>query len=233
MEKHLSRENNFEIKREDFRQTMSWRIFRIMAEFVDGFQFIAGFRKAVCIFGSHTTPSSDPDYEKAYQLAKKLAQAGYAIVTGGGPGIMEAANKGAAEAKNWSVGLNVFIPSQGERRNPYLNQSMVFHYFFTRKVMFSFAADSYIFFPGGYGTLDELTEMLCLIQTHKIRRVPIILVGRSFWTPFVNWLNDYILKTNKISAEDLNLFQLVDSPEEAYDLVLKFNHKGRKIFATF
>lgn len=226
-------ESNFEIKREDFRQTMSWRIFRIMAEFVDGFQFIAGFRHAVCIFGSHTTPSSEKDYEKAYELAKKLGQAGYAIITGGGPGIMEAANKGAAEAKTHSVGLNVFIPSQGERRNAYLNQSMVFHYFFTRKVMFSFAADSYVFFPGGYGTLDELSEMLCLIQTHKIRRVPIILVGRSFWTPFVDWLKNYVLNTGKITADDFQLFHLVDSPQEAYDIILKFNHKGRKSFINF
>jgi len=204
----------------DFRQSITWRIFRIMAEFVDGFQFLAGFKKTVSIFGSHALKSDSPYYQQAYQLGKLLGKAGFTVITGGGPGIMEAVNKGALEAGTNSVGLNIYLPPpQGERKNPYLNKSLSFHYFFTRKVMFTFSAQAYVFFPGGYGTLDEFTEMLGLIQTKKIKRIPIILIGKDFWLPFIDWIKNDILKQNLIEPEDINLFLIVDTAEEAYEII--------------
>jgi len=216
--KHEARENHTE--NGDFRQSITWRIFKIMSEFVDGFQFLAGFKKTVSIFGSHVLPESDSFYQEAYELGLSLGKAGYTVITGGGPGIMEAANKGAAEARANSVGLNIYLdPPQGERRNPYLNKSIGFNYFFIRKVMFSFSAQAYVFFPGGYGTLDEFTEMLGLIQTRKIKRVPMILVSKKFWQPLIDWIKSYMLDTKMIGPEDINLFTLVDSAEEAYKII--------------
>ncbi|MCX6736926.1 MAG: TIGR00730 family Rossman fold protein [Candidatus Parcubacteria bacterium] len=206
----------------DFRGTITWRIFRIMAEFVEGFQFLASLKKTVSILGSHTLATSDPYYQEACDLGEMLGRGGFTVITGGGQGVMEAANKGAAKVKAPSVGLNIQLPPpEGEMSNPYLNKSVSFHYFFTRKVMFSFSAQAYVFFPGGYGTLDEFTEILCLVQTHKIKKVPIILMDKDFWQPFVEWVKKEILPRNMVSPEDLNLFYIVDSAEEAYDIIKK------------
>lgn len=208
--------------KEDFRKTFQWRIFRIMAEFIDGFHFIADFKKTVSIFGSTCFSSSNPYYQEARKLGKLLAKAGYAVITGGGPGIMEAANRGAFEAGGKSVGLNIQLP-EGQRTNPYVKSPMGFHYFFTRKVMLSFASQAYIFFPGGFGTLDEFFEMVMLVQTKKFTRpVPIIAVGKEYWQPLFDWLKKEVYQKQKaIKKKDLEIFHLVDSAEEAFEIIKK------------
>jgi len=205
---------------EDFRKTFSWRIFRIMAEFVDGFHFVADLKKAVGIFGSSRTSNKDHYYREARKLAKLLAQAKFAVVTGGGPGIMEAANRGSSEGKGESVGINIQLPG-GERRNKYVKKAISFHYFFTRKVMFSFACRAYVFFPGGFGTLDEFFEMVTLVQTKKLPKpVLVIAVGREYWGPFFEWLEKELYRKRKaINKKDLASFQLVDSAREAFKMI--------------
>ena len=205
---------------EDFRKTFSWRIFRIMAEFVDGFHFAADLKKAVGIFGSSRTPSKDHYYQEARKLTKLLAKAKFAVVTGGGPGIMEAANRGALEGKGESVGINIQLPG-GERKNKYVKKALSFHYFFTRKVMFSFACRAYVFFPGGFGTLDEFFEMVTLVQTKKLpKSVLIIAVGKEYWGPLFDWLEKELYRKRKaINKKDLASFQLVDSAQEAFKII--------------
>ncbi len=213
---YLYSDPNLPATKEDFRETFQWRIFRIMAEFIEGYHFIADLKKTITIFGSTSFSSDNSYYKEAVKLSGLLAKKGYTIITGGGPGIMEAANRGAFEEKGESVGMNIEL-LEGQRMNDYVTKPIGFHYFFTRKVMLSFSSKAYVFFPGGFGTLDEFFEMVTLIQTKKLARpVPIILIGKEYWQPLIKWLeSDVYLKHKAIKKEDLNIFYLVDSVEEA------------------
>lgn len=205
---------------------ITWRIFRIMAEFVDGFQFLSGTTREVTIFGSARTPASNRWYEEARKLGFMLGKDGYTVVTGGGPGIMEAANRGAYEAGAMSVGLNIQLPKE-QRINPYVTHSKAFYYFFTRKVMLAASAQSYIYFPGGYGTLDEFSEIIVLIQTGKLEPIPIVLVGKSFWEPLIAWFEEVVYgQFDGIERKDLKLFTVVDTAEEAYNVVVKSKERS-------
>jgi uncharacterized protein (TIGR00730 family) len=204
---------------DDFRKQQSWRALRILAEFVEGFEFLAPLRNEVTIFGSARVPEGDEHYEEARKLGKLLARGGYTVVTGGGPGIMEAANRGATEGGGPSVGLNIELPHE-QRTNPYVKSSHAFHYFFTRKVMLSASAQAYIYFPGGFGTLDEMFEIVTLIQTHKTIRIPLVLVGRDYWDGLISWLKQNLLVNHQyIAPEDLNIMKVVDTAEEAFKIV--------------
>lgn len=192
----------------------SWRMFRIMAEFVEGFDTLSGIKiPAVTIYGSARTPEDHPDYQKARELARRLAECGYGIATGGGPGVMEAANRGAFEANGLSIGLNIDLPHEQEG-NPYVNLPLDFRYFFVRKVMFMKYSMAFVCMPGGLGSLDELFESLTLIQTRKIKPFPIILVGSSFWNGLVDWIKTQLVGNGKISEEDLLLFEVFDDVED-------------------
>lgn len=201
----------------------SWRIFRIMAEFVEGFEVMASLGKAVSIFGSARTKPDDPFYKAAEETARLLAKAGFATITGGGPGIMEAANKGAFEAGAPSIGLNITLPQEQEA-NKYQTVSVDFHYFYARKVMFVKYAAAFICFPGGYGTLDEFFETLTLIQTLKIEAFPIILYGSEYWGGLRAWMKQQ-LQPNFIDREDIDIFRIVDSPADAVALVRQGHRK--------
>lgn len=204
---------------------ITWRIFRIMAEFVDGFQFLSGLSKEVTIFGSARTPANNKWYQEAEKLGRLLAQNGFTVVTGGGPGIMEAANKGAFEAGGESVGLNIQLPKE-QRINPFVKSSKAFHYFFTRKVILTASAQTFIYFPGGFGTLDELFEILTLIQTKKIENVPVVLVGESYWNGLKKWITETVLNEyDVINVEDMEIFKIVNTAEEALELVRKTNER--------
>ncbi len=198
----------------------SWRIFRIMAEFIEGFEVLSKIPAAVSIFGSTKTRPKDNDYQKAEETARRLVKEGYAIATGGGPGIMEAANKGAKEAGGVSVGLNIDLPEEQEP-NKYIGTYLNFRYFFVRKVMFVKYAVAFVIFPGGFGTLDELFEPLQLIQTQKIKPFPVILVGKEYWKGLVNWIKEVLLARGKISSHDLNLFHIAEEPEEIVSFIKK------------
>lgn len=199
----------------------TWRIFKIIAEFVSGFEFLSKYDKTATFFGSARCDIKEDYYDGAVSLASMLSKDGFAVITGGGPGIMEAANKGATEAGGQSAGLNIILES-GQRTNKYVKESESFHYFFTRKVMLSFASEVYIFFPGGFGTLDEFFEMITLVQTKKIQPIPIILVGRDYWAPILQWIeNDVYGKYKAIDKEDMDIYHLTDSAEEAFDLIKK------------
>lgn len=206
----------------DFRDSAGWRIFRIMSEFVDGFQFLKDLKKEVTIFGSTRIPPNHPWTIEARELGRMLGEHGFTVITGGGPGIMEAANRGASEANGESIGLNIQLPKE-QRTNPYVKRGMGFHYFFTRKVMLSASAQAYVFFPGGFGTMDELAEMIELIQTKKAQRVPIILVGKEFWNGYLDWVKRAMLDVEHplINAQDLEIVQVVDSAKEAFAIVKK------------
>ena len=198
---------------------ITWRIFRIMAEFVEGFQFLSQLEKEVTIFGSARTSSDDRWYREAQKLGKLLAENGFTTVTGGGPGIMEATNRGAYEAKGQSVGINIQLPME-QRINPYVTKSRGFYYFFTRKVILAASAQAYVYFPGGFGTMDELFEILTLIQTKKSEHIPVVLVGREYWEGLKEWIVKAMLHTHAtIHAEDVELFQIVDSASEAFELI--------------
>jgi uncharacterized protein (TIGR00730 family) len=208
----------------------SWRIFRIMAEFVDGFTFLARVQRSVTVFGSARLKEDHPYYELARRLGQRLAADGFTVVTGGGPGIMEAANRGACEESGDSVGLNIQLPHE-QRVNRYVRRSMSFHYFFSRRVMLAFSAEAYVFFPGGYGTLDELFELLTLIQTGKIERsVPVILMGRDYWSPMVDWLRNTLLDSlHSISPDDLTIFTVTDDLDAAIRLInIGFEEQSRR-----
>ena len=193
----------------------TWRIFRIMAEFVEGFELMSQVGPAVTVFGSARTPASEPEYQQAVQMGRRLAQAGFAVVTGGGPGIMEAANKGAFDAGGISIGLNIKIPHE-QNANRFVTAGLEFDYFFARKVMFVKYALGLVCFPGGYGTLDEFFEAVTLVQTQKTKPSPIVLIGEAFWQPLVDWMRNVLLKRFKtISPQDLSLFFVTDDVEEA------------------
>jgi len=191
----------------------SWRLFRILAEFVEGFEVLPRVYPGVTIFGSARTKPDDPDYQKAEKLAELLVRAGFSVITGGGPGIMEAANKGARNAGGYSVGLNIRLPMEQEP-NLYANIKLDFRYFFVRKVMLAKYSVAFVFFPGGFGTMDEMFEILTLVQTKKIRPVPIVLVDKQFWKPLVSWFTKTLIPENKISPQDLETFKVLDEPEE-------------------
>ena len=207
-------------KGEDFRKSLHWRVFRILSEFVEGWQFLADFKKTVSFFGSARTPEGDKWYEEARKLAKMAAEDGFAVVTGGGPGIMEAGNRGAVEGGGKSIGINIQLDTE-QRINPYVQKSAAFHYFFVRKVMLSFAARAYVFFPGGLGTLDEVFELITLIQTKKISdKIPVVLLGKDFWEPIDKLLREHFYeKYQTIDKEDLDIYKIVDSAEEAFELI--------------
>ena len=196
----------------------SWRLFHIMAEFVEGFEAMAEVHPAVSIFGSSRARPGDPVYEKAEKIAGLLAQNRFGVITGGGPGVMEAANKGALEAGGTSVGLNIRLPFE-QKPNPYTNVALSFRYFFVRKVMFVKYAVAYVIMPGGFGTLDELFESVTLIQTKKIKPFPVILVGSDYWKGLVGWINERLLAEGRISREDTEIFQLADEPEEIVRII--------------
>jgi uncharacterized protein (TIGR00730 family) len=200
-------------------RTESWRVFRIMAEFVEGFEELEPLGKAVTIFGSARTPPHDPMYKAAEKTATLLSKAGFAVITGGGPGIMEAANKGAFEAGGASVGLNISLP-QEQVANKYQTIQLDFHYFYARKVMFVKYARAFICFPGGYGTLDEFFETITLIQTLKIAPMPVILYGSDYWAGLLDWMRTR-LRSEFIDGEDMDIFRVVDTPAEAVRLVKK------------
>src|SRR4030043_2326664 len=198
----------------------SWRMFHIMAEFVEGFDTLARHHPAVSIFGSTRANPEDEVYQKAERIGHLLAENGFSVITGGGPGVMEAANKGAASAGGKSIGLNIEIPSE-QKPNPYANVTLHFRYFFVRKVMFVKYAVAYIILPGGFGTMDELFEAVTLIQTHKIKPFPVILVGSNYWKGLLDWMKEVILKEGKISSSDLEILQLIDEPEEIVKTIKK------------
>lgn len=206
----------------DWRHSFHWRVFRIMAEFVEGFQFLADFKKTVTFFGSARFPETHKWYKVARELGGLLGKAGFGIITGGGPGIMEAGNRGAVDGKGDSVGLNIQLPYE-QRTNSFVRKAKGFYYFFTRKVMLSFSAQAYVFFPGGYGTLDEVFEILTLIQTKKIsNKIPVILVGKDFWGDLDMWMKKKLLdQYQTIDPEDLKLYQIVDNAKDAFDIIKK------------
>jgi len=204
----------------DFTHTDPWRVFRIMGEFVEGFDTLAGLGPAVSIFGSARILPDDPVYAAAEETARLLAQQGFAVITGGGPGIMEAANKGATEAGGISVGCNIELPFE-QGMNAYVGTAVNFRYFFVRKTMFVKYAEGFIIFPGGYGTMDELFEALTLIQTGKVRNFPVVLFDSDYWAGLIDWLRQTMLKEGKIAPGDLDLMIVTDSPEEAVDVIRK------------
>jgi uncharacterized protein (TIGR00730 family) len=205
---------------DNFNAGDSWRLFRIMSEFVEGFDTLAGRQPAVSIFGSARTDPKDPYFHLAVEIAGRLAQAGYPIITGGGPGIMAAANKGAAEANGLSIGLNINLPFE-QQPNQYVNLHLDFKYFFVRKVMFIKYAMAFICMPGGFGTLDELFESLTLIQTKRIKPFPIILVGSEYWGGLLDWIKERLLTSGYIDKDDLLIFSLMDDPDEIVNYIKK------------
>jgi uncharacterized protein (TIGR00730 family) len=198
----------------------TWRLFRILAEFVDGFETLSQIHPAVSVFGSARVKPGDPSYELAVTIARLLAQNGFNVISGGGPGIMEAANKGAAEAGGKSVGLNIQLPYE-QKPNPYANIHLDFRYFFIRKVMFVKYAVAYVILPGGFGTLDEFFEAITLIQTHRIKPFPVILVDKSYWKGLLDWMRKMVCQECMISIEDMDIIQVLDDPEEVVRAIKK------------
>lgn len=196
-----------------------------MAEFVEGFERLSSISPSVSLFGSARTKEDNPGYLLAQEIGEQLSNAGFAVVTGGGPGIMEAGNRGAYKGKSPSVGLNIILPHE-QAGNSYQDISLMFRHFFSRKVMFVKHASAYVVLPGGFGTLDELAEILTLVQTGKTRRIPIVLVGTQFWTPLVDWFRDTLVTAGTISAEDLDLFLILDKPEQVVDAIFS-HYEGR------
>ncbi|MEO8572079.1 MAG: TIGR00730 family Rossman fold protein [Chloroflexota bacterium] len=202
----------------EFLQTDPWRALRIMAEFVEGFDAMAKVGPAITVFGSARTRPDDPTYELARTIGKRLAEAGYAVITGGGPGAMEAANRGCREGGGLSVGCNIELPHE-QGMNRYVDLGVEFRYFFARKVMFVKYADGFVILPGGIGTLDELFESLTLIQTGKVRHFPVVLVGRAWWSGLIDWMRGTLLAQGAISDTDLDLFHVTDDPDEVIEII--------------
>lgn len=209
----------------------SWKIFQIMAEFVEGFEKLARIKPSVSIFGSARTPEDHPYYALTEDIARRLSDAGFSVVSGGGPGVMEAANKGAFAGKSPSIGLNINLPHE-QSANRYQNISLYFRHFFSRKVMFVKYAAAYVVLPGGFGTLDELAEILTLVQTAKTRRIPIILVHAPFWEGLVDWFKTRLLVEGMINEADLDLFKILDKPEEVVEAIFShYEHRGFELSA--
>ena len=207
--------------KENFTNEEPWRIFRIMSEFVDGFETLSRIGRAVSIFGSARTKPGTKYYKLAEKIAFSLARAGFAVMTGAGPGIMEAANKGAKKAKGKSIGLNIEVPFV-QKPNPYVKTLLDFHYFFCRKVMFAKYSRAFIIMPGGFGTMDEFFEAITLIQTRRLSPFPVILVGSEYWKGLMKWLDNSMLKNKCISKSDLKIFKIVDRPEQVVSAIKKF-----------
>lgn len=203
----------------------SWKIFQIVAEFVEGFERLSKIAPSVSIFGSARTPKDHPFYELTETIARELSDAGFSVVSGGGPGIMEAANKGAYAGKSPSVGLNIMLPHE-QSGNSFQDIGLDFRHFFSRKVMFVKYASAYVVLPGGFGTLDELAEILTLVQTGKSRKIPIILVQSDFWEGLIDWFKQSLLKNNTISESDLDLFQVIDDPSDVVKAIFDY-YEGR------
>src|SRR5256714_2043121 len=218
-------------KHDEFTHTDPWRVFRIMGEFVEGFDDLAHISRGVAIFGSARTPQDHPQYKAAQETAALLSRAGFAVITGGGPGIMEAANRGAFEAGGISVGCNIELPFE-QKANEYLTRTLTFKYFFVRKTMFVKYSTAFVIFPGGYGTLDELFEALTLIQTRKIKNFPVVLFGSAYWGGMMEWVKGLMLSEGKITGADLRLLHLTDSPEEAVEIVVNSQDSLRKLDKT-
>ena len=209
---------------EDFKSADTWRVFRIMAEFIEGFEILARVGKAVSIFGSSRVKPNDKYYKMAEELAAMLVKEGYAIISGGGPGIMEAANKGAFKAGGESVGLNIEIPRE-QKPNKFVKTLLNFRYFFCRKVMFVKYASAYVVFPGGYGTMDEFFEALTLIQTKRIKSFPVILVGEEYWKELIKWINGDLVRRKYLSKKDTNIFHVADTSQEVVEVIKYFYKK--------
>jgi len=207
----------------EIKSNDSWALFKIMSEFVEGYETLSAIGPCISIFGSARTKENDPNYQLTVDIAEAIASSGYGIISGGGPGIMEAANRGAQKAAGISVGLNIELPFE-QQANPYIDQDKLinFQYFFVRKVMFVKYAQGFVVMPGGVGTLDELFEAYTLIQTDKVTKFPIILVGRSYWGGLIDWLKETVLKEKNISPEDLDLFELVDTKEGVMNCLNRF-----------
>jgi uncharacterized protein (TIGR00730 family) len=205
----------------EFSITESWRIFKIMGEFVDGIEALHDIGPAVSIFGSARVKPDDPVYKKTEMLAALFARNNFAVITGGGGGVMEAANKGAAEAGGKSVGLNIVLPCE-QKPNQYSNIKLEFKYFFIRKVMFVKYAHAYVIMPGGFGTLDELFEAVTLVQTHRIKPFPVILVGSEYWGGLKKWIETRLLKSNMLSSKDIEILKVIDDPQEVVDTIKQF-----------
>ena len=211
-------------KENDFTTQDPWRIFRIMSEFVEGFEELARIGPAVTVFGSARTKASDRYYKLAEEIAFLLAKDGYAIITGAGPGIMEAANKGAKKAGITSIGLNIQVPV-AQKPNRFITKLIEFRYFFCRKVMFLKYANASVIFPGGFGTMDEFFETVTLIQTQRIEKFPVVLVGSEYWKGLIDWVKKSMINTNRVSEEDLDIFSIVDEPAEVVRVIKKFYSK--------
>jgi len=205
---------------DEYKTSDSWRVFRIMGEFVNGFDSLATITRGVSIFGSARTNEDNEYYIAARETARLLAEAGFEVITGGGPGIMEAGNRGAFEAGKVSVGCNIELPFE-QNINPYLTKSLTFKYFFVRKTVFIKYSNAYVIFPGGFGTMDELFEALTLIQTRKIRNFPVVLFGSQYWRGLLAWITSTMLNEKNINSEDLGLIHLTDSPKEAVDFITR------------
>lgn len=205
----------------------SWRVFGIMAEFVEATERLANVRPAVSIFGSARVPADHPYYRLTEEIARQLSDAGFSVISGGGPGVMEAANKGAFFGRSLSVGLNIQLPHE-QISNQYQDVSQTFRHFFARKVMFVKFASAYVVVPGGFGTMDELMEAMTLVQTQKIRRIPIILVQESYWRGLIDWMRDRMISEGMIDAADMDLIKVIDEPKEVVEAI--FNHYEKRGF---
>jgi len=205
---------------DQFKSSDSWRVFRIMSEFVNGFDAMATVTRGVTIFGSARTPEENEYYQAARETGWLLAESGFEVITGGGPGIMEAANRGAHEAGGVSVGCNIELPFE-QMPNPFQSHELSFKYFMVRKTMFIKYSNAYVIFPGGYGTMDEIFEALTLIQTRKIRNFPVVMFGSSYWKGLLSWIQSTMLSEKNINPEDLGLLYLTDSPQDAVDFIVK------------
>ena len=217
--------------RPEFLDTDPWRALRIQAEFVEGFDALAAVGPAVSVFGSARTKADHPSYEQARRLGARLAEQGYAVITGGGPGIMEAANRGCHEAGGLSVGCNIELPME-QGLNPYVDLGVEFRYFFARKVMFVKYADAFVIFPGGYGTLDELFEALTLIQTKKIQDFPVVLIGTGYWGGMIDWIRDTLVREAAIAPADADLLRVTDDVDEACDIIDSYISDRRETAAA-